>query len=208
VSFQDNADLMRYFGAEMVPFSPLADSELPRRIGGLYITGAYLKSYGEELARNESIKRAILDFADAGGVIYSEGAGTAFLCRTFQPELSGEKLQGVGLIPADAYAVNQPRSFIEARTVDESILGSPGSAIQGLKTGEWALKGFDVGPGSSLLYSLQIFTDEGAQVNEGYSSSAQSCATLHFLHFGSNPAIAETLVEAAAVHERVRAPKE
>jgi len=204
VCFQDNLDLLKYYGAELVNFSPLADSNLPRRVSGIYITGAYLRSYGEELSRNDQMRASIREFAEAGGVVYSEGAGTAYLCRTFQLERGGEAYPGVGLIPADAFAVQQPRAFLEAVTYEDSIFGRPGARVQGVSTGEFALRGLELGGSSSLLHVLQVAIDGCAPANEGYSASAQSCATFHFLHFGSAPHVAQAIVEAAAVGAGVR----
>jgi cobyrinic acid a,c-diamide synthase len=203
VCFQDNLDLMRYFGSEMVTFSPLADTEIPRRVGGLYITGAYLHTYGEELSRNDQMRDSIREFAESGGVIYAEGAGTAYLCRSYQLERGGESYPGVGLIPADAFAAQQPRVFLNAVTYDHSVLGPPGFRLQGVSTGEWTLRGLIPGHGTKVEHALQIIVDGAAPINEGFAPTAQSCATFNFLHFGSNPAVARSLVEAASVKEKV-----
>lgn len=206
--YQDNLDLIRYCGGELVPFSPLADSALPRRVGGLYVTGAYLKGYGEDLSRNESLRRSIKQFADAGGVIYSEGAGTAYLCRTFQLEKGGPALPGVGLIPADAFPAPQRRSLLEAETVDDSVLGFSGIMLRGISTGEWALGGLHTGVGHHMVNTLRVQMPGHEPVNEGYSATSQSCSTFHFLHFGSNPLVAKSLVEAAQVFERTLPAKD
>lgn len=200
--YQDNLDLLKYCGAEMVPFSPVADHALPRRIGGLYVTGAYLKTYALELSQNSGIRRAIKDFADAGGVIYSEGAGTAFLCRSYQLEPGGQAFPGVGIIPGDAVAVKELRAPIKVDTFDDSVLGLSGISMRGIYTGEWALGGLHAGSGHHIVYTMRMQFTDREPVNEGYSASAQSCSTFNFLHFGSNPQIAKSLVEAAQVAER------
>jgi cobyrinic acid a,c-diamide synthase len=200
--YQDNLDLIRYCGAEIVAFSPLADSALPRRVGGLYVTGAYLKSYGEDLSRNNSLRRSIKQFADAGGVVYSEGAGTAYLCRSFQLEKGGPTFPGVGLIPADAFPVPQQRSSVDVETVDDSVLGFSGLALRGISTGEWALGGRHTGAGHHIVSTFRVQMPGREPVHEGYSATSQSCSTFHFLHFASNPLVAKSLVEAAQVFER------
>lgn len=205
VCYQDNLDLLKYCGAELVPFSPLADSALPRKIGGLYVTGAYLKSYGEELSRNEGLRRSIKQFAAAGGVVYSEGAGTAFLCRSYQLTKGGPALPGVGIIPAGAFPVQQPRTAIKAETVDDSVLGFSGIALRGISPGDWAVGGLFTGSGSPIVNTMRIHLPGCEPSNEGYSASAQTCSTFHFLHFGSNPSVARSLVEAAEVAERTLA---
>jgi cobyrinic acid a,c-diamide synthase len=197
--YQDNLDLLRYFGAEMVPFSPLLDMHLPRDIGGIYLTGAYLKTYGEELSRNDQMRDAILEFAEAGGVVFSEGAGTAFLCRTFQLERGGPQYPGVGLIPGDAAPMHNPAVLLDATTEEDSVLGGIGLKIQGFSTGEWGLRGLSAGATGQIFHILRVNIDGVSLYNEGYSASSQSCSTFNFLHFGSQPSMAQSLVEAAAV---------
>jgi cobyrinic acid a,c-diamide synthase len=197
--YQDNLELLRYFGADTVPFSPLLDMHLPRDIGGIYITGAYLNTYGEELSRNEQMRDAIRHFAEEGGVVYSEGAGTAFLCRTYQLERGGPRYPGVGLIPGDAAPAHNPSVFLDVTTIEDSVLGGAGVKIQGFNTGEWGLRNLAVGGSSQLLHTMRVNIDGVSPYSEGYSASSQSLGTFNFFHFGSQPRVARSLVEAAAV---------
>jgi cobyrinic acid a,c-diamide synthase len=201
LSYQDNADMLRLLGAEIIPFSPLADSTLPSGIGGLYLPGGYLREYGEAIAANRALCRSIADFSNAGGVIYSEGAGTAFLCQSFTPERGGKKYDGVGLIPLEAVPVSEEPRPLVGTTLEDSVLALAGQSVQGYSTGEWSIKRdeasvgrvFDVmrflGPSQELLQSM-------------LSATAQSCSTLHFLHFASNPEFARGFVLAAAAHQK------
>jgi cobyrinic acid a,c-diamide synthase len=195
-------DLLKYFGAEPVSFSPLLDMHLPRDIGGVYITGAYLTAYGEELARNEQMRDSIRAFTEAGGVVYSEGAGTAFLCRSYQLERGGPQYPGVGLIPGDATPIYGAPAFLDAITTEDSVLGEIGLRIQGFSSGEWGLRGLMAGTTGQVLQTLRINVDGVPPYNEGYSASSQSCSTFNFFHFGSQPSVAQALVEAAAIAAR------
>jgi cobyrinic acid a,c-diamide synthase len=193
-------------GAEIVQFSPLADSSLPAGIGGLYLPGAYLREYGETIAANRALCQSIRDFANAGGVIYSEGAGTAFLCRTFEPERSGPRYEGIGLIPFDAIRGDDIRRSLAGTVVDDSVLASPGSSIKGYSTGEWIIKRGD--GGGAGVFDVMRFQGPAEEVLQPMlSATAQSCSTLHFLHFGSNPEFARRLVLAAAAHQKSVAGK-
>jgi cobyrinic acid a,c-diamide synthase len=200
--YQDNLALLKYFGAETVSFSPLLDMRLPRDVGGVYLTGAYLSAYGEELARNEQMRDSIRSFAEAGGVLYSEGAGTAFLCRSYQLERGGPQYPGVGLIPADAVPMHTAPTFLDVTTAEDSVLGEIGLKIQGVSTGEWGLRGLATGTVGQVLHTLRVNVDGVPPYNEGYSASSQSCSTFNFLHFGSQPTVARALVEAAAIAVR------
>ena len=39
--YEDSLDLLRQLGAELVPFSPLADERFPDGVQGLYLGGGY-----------------------------------------------------------------------------------------------------------------------------------------------------------------------
>lgn len=195
---QDNLDLLRYYGAEIVSFSPLADSQLPKRVGAVYLTGAYLGEYGQELSNNTAMKKAISDFASQGGVVYSEGSGTAYLCRDFKSDPSGEALEGVGLICGSAVYEQYSPQHIEAVTVEDSILGRPGLIMKGLSSGEWRLEKED-----RVVRILRVSRAGSALYHEGFSPEAQCIGTFMFAHFGSNPEIAKNLVDAAEVVQRI-----
>jgi cobyrinic acid a,c-diamide synthase len=199
--FQDNADLLRLLGAEMVPFSPLADVALPPGIGGLYLPGAYLGEYGETLSANKSIYQSIRDFAGAGGVIYSEGAGTAFLCQSFLLTQDGRKHDGVGLIARDAVRVLEEPRAIMGTMLEDSVLAPAGRSVHGYSTGEWSIKRGD--SSSDGVFEVMRFQGPSQEpLQSMLSATAQSCSTLHFLHFGSNPDFARGLVLAAAAHQK------
>lgn len=208
VGYQDNLALLQHFGAELVSFSPLLEGKLPNRIGGVYLSGAFLHEYGEELARNEPMRDALRQFAEAGGVVYSEGAGTAYLCRSFQLERGGTRFPGVGLIPLDAVCAAEPPHVVDATISEDSILGPVGTVVRGVDAGEWRLESPPDGVSSHLLLTLHVeqrgHTPEqsGHPQLEGYSSFGQQCSTFHLLHFGSAPEVARSLVDAAAVVRR------
>lgn len=194
VGYQDNLDLLRYFGAEIVSFSPLADETLPSNIGAVYLRGAFLGEYGEELAANSSMCQALREFADGGGVIYAEGSSSAFLCKEYRGHGRSVALQGVGIIDASAVAENASTEYVTAELLDDSVLGAPGQEIKGLCSREWRMTGEGRLPKSARLLYPGSMT-----VPEGYSPGAQIFCTFSFLHFGSNPHIAKNLVEAAQV---------
>ena len=70
--YEDNLDILRNCGFELVAFSPILDTELPGNIGGIYFGGGFPEVFASELSANESMRRQISDFAEAGGSIYAE----------------------------------------------------------------------------------------------------------------------------------------
>ena len=194
VCFQDNLDLLRFFGAEMVPFSPLADPVLPRDVGAVYIPGAFLHEYMEELGRNTEMYGSLEEFARKGGVIYSEGAGTAWLCRELSCPEWERPLPGVGILNAVAYAEQGAAVLFDATTAEDSPLGEAGLMVKGIQTGEWRVE-----TGDQLPRLLRVGRPGSTMRFEGYSPLAQVSNTTAFLHLGSNPMMAKALVDAAQV---------
>jgi cobyrinic acid a,c-diamide synthase len=198
VAYQDNLAWLSRYGAEIIPFSPLADIELPKNIGGIYITGGYLDSYAEELSRNERIRQAIKNFADKGGVVYSEGAGTAYLCQSYQIAMGQTPYPGVGVIPCDAVRISTAQGIVRATLVEDSILGVSGGQIRGISTGEWGIQGASSGSLAAVMHTMRMGVGEGLPFNEGLSWAPQALSTFQFFHFGANQLVARALVDAAA----------
>ena len=190
LTFQDNYELLRYFGAELVSFSPLADNALPPKIGGVYVPGAYLRDYGPDLARNSSMRNSIKEFAANGGAIYSEGSGTAFLSREF--EIDGERYEGAGVLNGTAQAVSELAAYSKATTLSDCVLGEQGATLTGYSTGEWKMIDDE---GAS--FSLRVSEGGDKGYPEGYSPTSGAVMTFQFFHWGSNPQVARSFVEAA-----------
>lgn len=76
--YQDNLDILQSMGAEIVPFSPIHDNELPAGLDGVVFYGGYPELYAGKLSRNrsmrEQIRRAVLSglpcIAECGGFMY------------------------------------------------------------------------------------------------------------------------------------------
>ena len=68
--YQENLDMLRAAGLELVPFSPIHDSSLPDHIDGIILGGGYPELHEEELKANtsmtESVRQALLPDFSAG----------------------------------------------------------------------------------------------------------------------------------------------
>ncbi|WKZ56945.1 MAG: hypothetical protein QY326_09450 [Bdellovibrionota bacterium] len=198
ISFQDNFDLLRLYGAEVVPFSPLADARLPARIGAVYLGGAMLRDYGRDLAANDGMREALCGFVEQGGVVYAEGGGAVYLCQSFQISKDEGPCQGVGIIPAVAVEAKSGWSYCETVTIEDSVLGRAGSILRGVYPEDWRIQRED-----KIVKVSRISRARAAGFPEGYSPSAQVYATLALNHFGANPDIARSIVESAEVNYKI-----
>ena len=120
--YEDNFDVLRELGAELVPFSPLTDERLPEHIDGLYLGGGYPELYEKQLSENEimrdSIKTAILNglptVAECGGFLY------------LLQSLDGAAMAGV--LPTSAHMTHrlQPFGYVTLTANSDNLLCEAG----------------------------------------------------------------------------------
>lgn len=80
--YADNLELLRQLGAELVPFSPLEDAQLPQGLDGLYLGGGYPELYPEQLSRNCSMLHSIRSALECGLPCIAECGGFMYLQET------------------------------------------------------------------------------------------------------------------------------
>ena len=96
--YRDNLDILEWYGAELVPFSPLRDDRLPEGITGIYLGGGYPELRAEALAGNTAMKESLRKAARSGMPIYAECGGLMYLVEelvTFE----GNSYPMAGLFP-------------------------------------------------------------------------------------------------------------
>jgi cobyrinic acid a,c-diamide synthase len=99
--FPDTLDCLEALGMELRSFSPLRSDELPAETDVVYLGCGNMVRYADQLAANHCLKQSIERFASAGGRVYAEGAGLAYLCRQVILE-NGRRLPMVGALSAVA----------------------------------------------------------------------------------------------------------
>jgi len=182
--YNENLELMRTLGAEIVPFSPLADTSLPERINALFICGGYPEAYADILKSNvrmcESIQNAVASgmptIAECGGFIYLHYAGV------FKAEvLKRDRLQRFGYVEITAKRDNllckageSIRSH-EFHYYDSGDCGSDFSAVKPI-----SLKAWDCIHTTDTLY-----------------------AGFPHLYFPANPVFAENFIKGAINYTRL-----
>lgn len=84
--YDDNLKLLERCGAELVPFSPVADCELPPDIDGLLLGGGYPELHAEKLEKNISMRRAVKAAIERGMPSVAECGGFMYLHERIQTE--------------------------------------------------------------------------------------------------------------------------
>lgn len=184
--YPDNLDLLREAGAELVPFSPLADAALPAELDGLYLGGGYPEAHAATLEANASIRDAIRAFP---GVVYAECGGLMFLGEALDDGAVSRPMCGV--LPLRTTMGDRLRAlgYREVVTTRDTVLGPAGTAFRGHEFHYSALAGL---PALEPAYRTKGRT--GGAV-EGWGTDRVLGSYVH-AHFGSNPALATNLVAA------------
>jgi cobyrinic acid a,c-diamide synthase len=82
--YEENLRMLRQAGAELVPFSPLNDTNLPPALKGLYLGGGYPELHAAELAANTVMLGKIRDFCQSGKPVYAECGGFMYLMKSLR----------------------------------------------------------------------------------------------------------------------------
>lgn len=99
--FPEVLDSLERAGATLCDFSPLRSERLPENCDLVYFGCGHPERYAEELARNHCLIQSVRSFAAAGGRIYAEASGSAYLCRQMILP-GGAAATMTGLLPANA----------------------------------------------------------------------------------------------------------
>jgi len=123
--YEDSLDLLRQLGAELIPFSPLADEKLPDGVQGLYLGGGYPELYAAQLEENHTLRRQIQDVVYAGMPCIAECGGFMYLTQS----IAGRAM--VGALPGDCFDTGRLTRFgyITATAQEDSLLCRAGEQV-------------------------------------------------------------------------------
>lgn len=191
--YEDNLELLREAGAEIVPFSPLADPELPEGTELLYLGGGYPEQFAGRLAENRPLREAVRDYHGRGGAIFAE-CGGLMACAETLSNRSGSTYPMWGLVPAHVRMQQRfaALGYVEVETTETTPLGPPGTMIRGHEFHYSTLE-----PHSPLPFATRLLGHEGNPRPDGIRIGGLLAGYAH-LHFGSNPAVAAALLRSSA----------
>lgn len=104
--YPDDLEALERAGAELVPFSPIADPALPA-VDGLFIGGGFPESHIAALAANRPLRAEVAARGRAGLPIYAECGGLMWLSRSIRWKDDSGPM--VGLVPADTVMEDRPQ---------------------------------------------------------------------------------------------------
>ncbi|TWJ18916.1 cobyrinate a,c-diamide synthase [Geobacter argillaceus] len=217
-TYETNLQLLEEAGAELCFFSPLTDNDLPEGVNGLYLPGGYPELFADTLAANHRLKRAIRDVIEAEMPVYAECGGFIYLTRGVE-EASAEGgpylrplspgdggAEGgvrahafVGIFPATTRMLPRRKAlgYREVKLRADTIIGRKGTVARGHEF-HYSEMGAMPAEVERLYRVRRGQNDLGV---EGYRYKNCLASYIH-LHFGSNPAIAESFVESCRKFKR------
>ncbi|WP_435603172.1 cobyrinate a,c-diamide synthase [Streptomyces sp. bgisy130] len=184
-SYAEHAELLAAAGAEVAPFDPLRDEQLPPGTQGLVIGGGFPEMYAPDLSANAPLRAAVAGLAASGAPVSAECAGLLYLSRS----LDGKPMCGV--LPAEARMTERlTLGYREAVALRDNALAAAGTRVRGHEFHRTAL---EPGAGADPAWGL---THPERRV-EGFVSGGVHASYLH-VHWAAEPSLAGRLVASAA----------
>ena len=183
--YRENLELLEAAGAELAPFDPLADAELPEGAGALLFAGGFPEAFGPELEANAPLRAAVAAFAASGRPVLAECGGLLYLCR----DLDCHPMCGV--LPASGRMTGRLHlGYREAEAATSTPWLDAGERVRGHE-----FHYSEVEPGSGApAWTLRA---RGRDRPEGWVLGAVQASYLH-VHWAAHPEPARRFVAAAA----------
>ncbi len=199
--YPDNLEWLEHFGAEIVPFSPLNDRDLPDNLDGLYLGGGYPELHAAPLSANHAMRDAIRERATGGLPVYAECGGLMYLCREIT-DLEGRRHPMARVLPLSVRMLPRLKSlgYREITLAAACLLGPPGTKARGHEFHYSEIAGEL--PDLPRLYRITNRRG-GEPAAEGYGLQNVLASYVH-LHFGSNPEVARHLVARCRTYKDLR----
>jgi cobyrinic acid a,c-diamide synthase len=187
--YEDNLDLLRASGAEIVPFSPLDDVGLPDRADLLYLGGGYPEVFAARLASNAPMRAAIRDYRARGGTILAECGGLMACCEALV-DASRAEYPMWGLVPARVVMRTRfaALGYVTVATDRPTPLGPAGTLVRGHEFHYSTLE-----PLAPLPYAARLLRPDRDPRPDVIQVGRLLAGYAH-MHFGSNPDVPRHLL--------------
>ncbi|WP_327702195.1 cobyrinate a,c-diamide synthase [Streptomyces decoyicus] len=184
-SYAEHAELLAAAGAEVAPFDPLRDEQLPPGTQGLVIGGGFPEMYAPDLSANAPLRAEVAALAASGAPVSAECAGLLYLSRS----LDGKPMCGV--LPAESRMTERlTLGYREAVALRDNALAAAGTRVRGHEFHRTML---EPGAGADPAWGL---THPERRL-EGFVSGGVHASYLH-VHWAAEPSLAGRLVASAA----------
>lgn len=188
--YEDNIDILRFYGCEIIPFSPLRDERLPSNLDGIYIGGGFPEIYAYVLQKNSTLKEQIKGFVISGKPVYAECGGLMYLGEQIET-VDEREFNMVGALPIKTVMRPKLRALGYREVFVETNVGL-------FKSGD-KMKGHefhysDLMPKSELNFSYKTSGSTGRAGKDGIYFKNTLASYIH-IHLASNPEVARRIPE-------------
>lgn len=130
--YEDNLELLRTMGANLIMFSPLYDRKLPHAVDGILLGGGYPELYAEALSKNTSMIESIRNALSNQMPCLAECGGFMYLHQTME-DMKGNKYPMIGFLEGEAYHTDRLQRFGYATLTakKDQMIAEQGEAIRG-----------------------------------------------------------------------------
>jgi cobyrinic acid a,c-diamide synthase len=202
--FQENLDLLKREGADLVAFSPQSDDKLPAHVRAIYLPGGRLEKYAESLSANAAMKEAIQSFVREKGVIFAEGSSLAYLFSNVATA-KGVNLPMLGIIKGTATFLNtepeMDKLIFAAESSRPNFLLHDKEKMWGLRPARWAYRVEE-----QIQFAFRALTtkqvdatekelEENPPVMDGFMPRQNVLGTAYQFSWSTNPIVAERFVK-------------
>ena len=193
--YPDNLDILKQFGAEIVPFSPICDSRLPDHIQGLLLYGGYPELHAKALEDNASMRKSIRQAMRDGLPCMAECGGFMYLQEKLEcPDKTEHEM--VGVLQGKSYKTDRLRRF--------GYITLSGGTVFGQDAGEITAHEFH-------YYESEVCGD-AFSAKKPLSSRGWKCmvstntllAGYPHIHYMGNPKVAEAFIKACEKYRTTR----
>ncbi|OEG63223.1 MAG: cobyrinic acid a,c-diamide synthase [Halanaerobium sp. MDAL1] len=191
--YQENLELLKAAGAEVIEVSPLNDSQLPE-VDAVYLGGGFPESFLEELAANKEFKNDLEEKVRQGLPIYAECGGLMYLCSQVK-DFEGKTYQMLDLIPAKIEMTSklQEMGYREVEATADNLLFKKGEKARGHVFHYSKISEIDANVKRNYSYRKK---------EEGYSTLENILASYVHLHFASNPLVVKNFLLRALAYKK------
>lgn len=199
--YPESLSVLQVLGAELVPFSPLTDHDLPA-VDGLLLGGGFPEMFAEALAANRTMRQAVQSAARKGMPVYAECGGLMYLTRQLV-DFSGKAYEMAGVIPASCVMEQklQTVGYVEAMPLGDKLLCSQGQALRGHEFHFSRLIPDEAETFPWAFTMIKLRT--GAGYPGGYAAGNILASYLH-MHFAGNKPAAHRFVKACRQYRESR----
>jgi cobyrinic acid a,c-diamide synthase len=184
--YEENLELLRATGAELLPFDPLHDAALPDGANALILAGGFPEVFGAELAANAPLRADVAALARSGAPVLAECGGLLYLCERL------DEHEMCGVLPARAQ-MGERLAALGYREASAATATPWLAADKRVRGHEFHYARVEPAHGARPAWTLAA---RGTERPEGFVTGGVQASFLH-VHWAAFPQLASEFARAA-----------